>query len=109
MKRELDISINGFRAGRLNPRQTLAAIFKSATLINLWSYSALKTLYVESIKMVCELFESELRYDKKGRLVLDKALERFNTLIKYTPKGRDKLLEAIYNTILSDDGLTPLR
>ena len=109
MKRELDISINGFKAERLNPRQTLAAIFKSVSLINLWSYSALKTLYVESIKMVCELFENEPRYDKEGRLVLDKTLERFNILIKYMPKGRDKLLEVIYNTILSDDGLTPIR
>ena len=109
MKAGMEVSVNGLRVGKVNPRQVLAIVFRTMANFNLWSYDALKILYVEAIKMTCELFKSKPKYDKKGRLILDKSLERFNALIKYTPKDRAKLLETIYNIILGDEKLGLLR
>ncbi len=109
MKTRMEVSVNGLRMAKTNPRQILAVIFKSMVNLNLWSYDALKILYIESIKMVSGIFESKPKYDKKGRLILDKSLERLNALIKYAPEDRSKLLGTIYNIILSDEELGLLR
>lgn len=109
MRAGIEISVNGLRVGKVNPRQTLAVIFRTMANLNLWSYDALKILYIEAIKMVCEIFKGEPKHDKKGKLILDKSLEHFKALIKYAPKDRDKLLEAIYNIILNDEKLGLLR
>ena len=103
MRARMEVDVNGLRMLKANPRQVLAVIFRTMVNLNLWSYDALRILYIGGIKMVCEIFKSEPKYDKRGSLILDKNLERLNALIKYTPKDRDKLLETIYNMILSDE------
>ena len=101
MTKKLSIRMNGFNAGDLNAEQTLACIFKNIPNLNIWSYDALKILYVESVKMVVELF-----YDKKKNI---RSSSQFSKLIKYCPKNRDKLLNSIYNILLNDEGLSLLR
>lgn len=95
----MEVSVNGLRIPKASPRQVLAMIFKSMVNLNLWSYDALKILYIESIKMVSEIFEGR---QKKFQF-------QAKALVSYGPKSRDKLLEMIYNIILGDEKLGLLR
>ena len=99
MKTGIEVSINGLRIGKANPKTVLAIVFGAIVNLNLWSYDALKILYIEVIKMTSEIFEGRhKRFSIQAKY-----------LIKYTPKGRDKILEAIYNIILGNEGLSLLR
>ena len=100
MARKLDLVMNGARVGQVNSQEALAAIFKAIPTLKYWSYDALKTFYVESIRMVVEIF----MYSKGNRSGL-----RLNQMTKTTPKDRNGILTAIYNTILNDENKGPLR
>jgi len=94
MAGKLDLVINGGKVGMVNQYQALANIFKMVPTLKYWSYDALKIFYVESIKMVNEVFMSR----KANKTSL-----QFSQMIKRVPKDRDGILAAIYNAILSDE------
>jgi len=102
------LKVNGYSISSDTPLDALASIFECTPNIDCWSYPALKELYIGSIKIVCSWCE-EMRKVISKKTKFTKFINQAHQMIHYTPKEKNALVRRIYEIILTNVNLSPLR
>ena len=93
-----------------NPSELLSTILCSIPNLSLWSYESMRDLYTGVIELTIEYCKHEREFlTGPARGKFTRAINKFKNKLRFIPKDRNKMLFALYDTILSGEGFSRLR
>lgn len=105
MSENIWLVINGTQVRVTEPQTIIPMILPTMNNLPYWSLESLKDLYVGTLRMVvdfCKFRREELTGSQRAKYT--RTINRTENSLKFLPGQRERLLEKLYDMILSGEG-----